>query len=94
MRGSMSKGRRIGQLEVVSLIRGFLIQRELQIPSRSIRVMNEEKWLVFEHGQRSVGVDRESGVWQKDSSETDWRCIEKPCTVSGAIIAADFLTKD
>lgn len=94
MRGSMSKGQRIGQLEVVSQIRGFLVQRGLQIPSRSIRLMNEENWLVFEHGQRSIGIDRESGVWQKDSSETDWRCIEKPCTISGAIMAAEFLTKD
>lgn len=90
----MSKDQKTGQLEVVSHIRGLLVQRGVQIPSRSIRVMNEENWLVFDHGQRSVAVDRESGVWQRDSPETDWRCIEKPCTITGAIMAADYLTGD
>jgi hypothetical protein len=94
IKGGMGKGGKYGQLEAVSHIRGFLAQRGLQIPSRSIRVMNEENWLVFERGRRSVGVDREAGVWQKDSPDAEWICIEKPCTVGGAIMAADFLTQD
>ena len=89
----MSKGRKFGQLEAVSHIRKHLAQRELHIPSRSIRVMNDESWLVFERGPRSIGVDREAGVWQKDSADTVWRCIEKPCTVGGAVMAADFLSE-
>jgi hypothetical protein len=90
----MDKRGKIGQLEAVSHIRGFLAQRGIQIASKSISVMNEENWLVFERGRRSVGVDRESGVWQKDSPDSGWRCVEKPCTVGGAIMAADFLAQD
>lgn len=93
IKGGMGKGK-YGQLEAVSHIRGFLAQRGLQIPSRSIRVMNEENWLVFERGRRSVGVDREAGVWQKDSPDAEWICIEMPCTVGGAVMAADFLAQD
>lgn len=90
----MGKGGKFGQLEAVSQIRSFLAQRGLQIPSRSIRVMNEENWLMFDCGRRSVGVDREAGVWKKDSPDANWVCIEKPCTVVGAIMAAEFLAKD
>jgi len=90
----MGKGGKYGQLEAVSQIRSFLVQRGLQIASRSIRVMGEESWLVFERGRRSVGVDREAGVWQKDSPDGVWRCIEKPCAVVGAIMAAEFLAQD
>jgi hypothetical protein len=91
--GGMGKGEKFGQLEAVSHIRSFLVQRGFQIPSRSIRIMNEENWLVFEHGQRSIGVDREAGVWKKDSPDANWICIEKPCTVGGATLAAEFLTR-
>jgi len=87
----MMGGKKVGQLEAVSHIRGVLAQRGINLPSRSIRVRNEENWLVFERGHRSVGIDPESGVWQRDSPEADWRCIEKPCTVGGALMAADFL---
>ncbi len=93
IKGGMGKGGKFGQLEAVSHIRKYLAQRELQIPSRSIRVMNEERWFVFERGPRSIGVDREAGVWQKDSPDAVWRCIERPCTVDGAVMAADFLAK-
>lgn len=90
----MGKENKIGQLEAVSHIRGFLVQRGYNIASRSIRMRNEENWLVFERGRRQVGVDRESGVWKKDSPEADWHCIEKPCTLGGAVMAADFLAQD
>lgn len=90
----MAKDKKIGQLEAVSQIRGFLAQRGLQIASRSIRVMNEENWLVFERGLRSVSVDREAGVWKRDSPDGEWQCIEKPCTVVGAIMAAEFLSEE
>jgi hypothetical protein len=56
--------------------------------------MNEENWLVFERRRRSVGVDREAGVWQKTSPDGEWRCIEKPCGGGGAITAAEFLAED
>lgn len=74
LKGCMGNEAKLGQLEAVSQIRSFLAQRGLQIPARSIRVMNEENWLVFERGRRSVGVDREAGVWQKDSPDGEWRC--------------------
>ena len=84
----MAKEDKAGQLEMVSHIRGFLVERGLNIASRSVQVKGEENWLVFKRGRRSIGVDRESGVWKKDSAEADWQCIEKPCTVTGAIMHA------
>lgn len=82
------------QLEAVSHIKRFLAQKNLNLPSRSIKVGNDADWLVFERGGRSIGVDPEAGVWQKESPDANWQSIEKPCTVGGAQIAADFLAQN
>ena len=82
------------QLEVVNYIRSSLLDRGYNISPRSLRLGMEESWLVFERGQRSIGVDSSSGVWLRDSAEGEWHCIEKPCTVGGALEGVEFLIKD
>jgi hypothetical protein len=84
--------KKVGQLEAVSYIRKALVERSYNIASRSVRV-REERWLVFEHGRRSVGVDTGSGLWVKESEEGEWRSLEKPGTVGGALEAVEFLLK-
>lgn len=82
------------QLEAVSYIKRFLAQKRLNLPSRGMKVGNDADWLVFERGGRSIGVDPQAGVWQKDSPEANWKFIEKSCAGGGALIAADFLAQN
>lgn len=83
----------IKQTEAASHIRDFLIQRGLDIASRSITLENDQRWVVFEHRGRQVGVDTSSGVWVRESIRDDWRCLAKPSTVSSALQAVDFLIR-
>jgi hypothetical protein len=85
--------KKIGQLEAASHIRASLVSRGLNLPSRSLQVANQSAWLVFEYQSRSVGIDSSAGVWTRAAGESEWRCLEKPCTVSGAAMAVDFLIK-
>jgi hypothetical protein len=84
----------IGQLEAVSHIRALLTARGLNLPSRPLQMPNRSHWLIFEHKSRSVGVDPEAGVWTWAATDNEWQCLEKPCTVSGAALAVEFLIKD
>jgi len=87
------KDKKIGQLEAASYIRVALESRGARIASRSMEGAEGSGWLVFEQRGRSVGIDPEGGVWARASSDTGWRCIEKPCTVGGALLAVEFLIK-
>lgn len=87
------EGKKIGQLEAASHIRASLVARGVNLPSRSLQVADNAPWLVFEHNSRSVGIDSQAGVWTRAAGENDWRCLEKPCTVSGAAMAVEFLIK-
>jgi hypothetical protein len=51
-------------------------------------------WVVFERNKRQVGIDAASGIWLRNSESEDWRCASMPHTMSGAIMAADFLSED
>jgi len=86
--------KKVGQLEAASYIRKALVERGHNIASRSKIVRGEEQWLVFEHKQRSVGVDAGSGLWIKESEEGEWRYLEKPSTVGSALEAVEFLIRD
>jgi hypothetical protein len=88
--GMMGK---LGQLEAVSHIRAELVKRGMNLPSKSISMLGGDVWLVFERGSRSVGVDQDSGVWIREYEEGEWRCLAKPCTVSGALMGVEFITK-
>jgi hypothetical protein len=85
--------KRSRQAEAAINIRELLHQRGFDIPSRSITVEDNRQWLVFERAGRQVGVDLASGIWVQSSRNDTWRCIEKSCTVGGALEAVDFLTK-
>jgi hypothetical protein len=82
------------QLEADNHIKRFLAQKGLNLPSRCVEAGNDAGWLVFERGGRSIGVDPQAGVWQKESPDANWQSIEKPCAGGGALIAADFLAQN
>jgi hypothetical protein len=77
---------KVTQTEAVSHIRKLIQNRRLDIPSRT-----ENRWVIFEHKNRQIGIDTSSGVWIRTSELDDWRCVCTPCVVSGAIQAVDFL---
>jgi hypothetical protein len=86
--------KKVGQLETISYIRKALIDRGHKIASRSVGIRGEEQCIVFEREQRSIGVDAGAGLWAKESEAGEWRCLEKPCTVGGALEAVEFLIKE
>lgn len=82
------------QAEAASHIREILHQRGLDIPSRQVTLADSQRWVIFQHESKQIGIDSAAGVWVRKSEVEDWRCIAMPCTVSGAIQAAEFLIKD
>jgi hypothetical protein len=82
--------RAIKQLEAVNHIQKLLIERGFNIPSSKL----SNGWIIFDYEGKQLGVDATSGVWVRSSELDDWRCFAKPCTVSGAIQAVEFLTTD
>ncbi len=79
----------IKQPEAVNHIKRLLRERGLDIPSR----MDSQRRVIFEHQGKQLGVDSALGVWVRER-EGDWRCLAKPCTVSGAIQAVEFLVTE
>jgi len=79
----------IKQAEAVNHIKNLLRERGLDLPSRT----DSQRWVIFGHKSRQLGVDSTSGVWIREREE-DWRCISMPCTVSGAIQAVEFLVTE
>jgi hypothetical protein len=82
------------QAEAASKIRELLLQRGFDISSRKMRLPDDQQWIVFKHGERQIGIDTASGVWVRASISDSWKCIALPCTISGAIQAVEFLTRD
>lgn len=80
----------IDQAEAVNHIKGLLKERGFNLPSR---LLAPEQWVIFEHNRKQIGIDPASGVWVRESEGDRWRCTAKPCTVSGAIQAVEFLAK-
>jgi len=78
------------QTEAVTFIRSLLKQRNLDIPSHNMTLPDNQHWVIFEHKNRQIGVDSASGVWIRASELENWRCVCKPCVVSGAIQAIEF----
>ncbi|HEX5735355.1 MAG TPA: hypothetical protein VF131_21170 [Blastocatellia bacterium] len=85
--------KRTGQAEASLHIRELLRQRGFDIAARTVTHEDKRQWLVFERAGRQVGVDLASGLWVKPSPKDTWRCIERSCTVGGALEAVDFLTR-
>jgi len=84
----------MNQARAASHIRELLIQRGLDIPSRRVRLAADQEWVIFERNERQLGVDAASGIWLRNSVNEEWRCVAMSHTMSGAIIAADFLKED
>ena len=80
------------QTEASNYIRNLLASRKLYITPRTMTFENQ-KWIVFEHKDRELKVDPQSGLWIR-VKDSEWRCIATPCNVSGALQAVEFLTKD
>ena len=79
----------IKQTEAVTHIKGLLKERGFNISSRRL---GAQRWIIFEHMSRQIGVDSAAGVWVRETENSEWRCLAIPCTVSGAIQAVEFLT--
>jgi hypothetical protein len=82
------------QREATRHIQTLLSNRGLNIPSRKLTLPDNQQWIVFDQAGRQIGVDTVSGVWVRASQSDDWRCLALPCTVSGALQAVEFLTKE
>ena len=80
------------QAQAANHIRELLVQRGFNNSSRRMRLSDNQEWIVFERGGRQVGIDMASGIWIKSSQDNDWRCIAMPHSISGALMAVDFLT--
>ena len=82
------------QAEAAKHIKDLLGQRSITIPSRTITLEDNQRWIIFEYQGRQVGIDSVSGVWIRVNERADWCCISMPCNVSGASRAVEFLTQD
>lgn len=80
------------QATAASHIRELLIQRGVDLPSRSVSV-NDQQWTVFERGGKQVGIAPNSGIWLRDSDDSQWRCVANEHSMSGAFLAVEFLIK-
>ena len=81
------------QAEAASHVRTLLLKQGVDISSRNITLEGDQQWTVFEYKQRQVKVDSASGIWVRTQAN-DWRCLSMPATVSGAVMAVDFLLKE
>jgi hypothetical protein len=79
------------QAEASGHIQTLLHQRGLNLLPRSISILGEHRWAVFEHEDRHIGIDESSGLWVKLSINSEWRCIATPCTVSASLQAVEFI---
>jgi hypothetical protein len=82
------------QTEAANQIKSFLSNQGLDIKPGKLTLPDGQQWIVFEREGKQIGIDTASGVWVRESIGHDWRCLAMPCTVSGAIQAAEFLTQD
>jgi hypothetical protein len=82
------------QTDAANRIKNALSERGLELSPRKLNLANNESWLVFESGLRQVGVDPASALWLRGSGRADWRCVAAPCSVSGVLMAVEFLTSD
>lgn len=82
------------QKEASRHIEGILSRGGFNFSSGKLTLPDHRQWIVFEYGQKQLGIDSASGLWVRASSGEDWRCLSMPCTVSGAALAVEFLTSD
>jgi hypothetical protein len=81
------------QAEATKHIRQLISQQCLNISSRNLTLEDNQRWVIFEHNGKQVGIDSASGVWIRKTDD-DWHCIALPCNVSSALQVVDFLTSE
>jgi hypothetical protein len=82
------------QAEAAIHLRELLMARGFDIPSRPMSLPDGQRWVVFERKGRQVGVDAATGIWQRSSENEGWHCLAAKHSMSGAVMAVDFLTGD
>ena len=82
------------QAQAARHLRKILLGQGYDITYRTIVLEDNQKWLLFEIGERQIAIDTASGIWGKASSAEIWRCMSKTCTTSGALLAAEVLIGD
>jgi hypothetical protein len=82
------------QAEAASHIRELLMQRGLDIQSHRMTLPDSQQWIIFERNEHQVGIDAASGIWLRESIQNDWRCVAMPHSMSGALMAVEFLKAD
>jgi len=70
----------------------MLKQRGIRVEPGFLQVV-EQPCMVLEINDRSIAVDPSSGIWV-GRMDCQWECVDRTCTVSGALQAIEFLIED
>jgi hypothetical protein len=81
------------QAQATKYIKDLLASRQLEINPGLVLIGEDQPWQVFEHNNKCIGIDPNSGVWTGLKGEK-WECISETCDVSGALQAIEFLTEN
>ncbi len=79
------------QTEATRYIKNLLASRSVNIEP-GIVIIGECDWQVFDYQRKCLAIDPNAGVWI-GMSGGKWNPLGA-CTVSNALQAVDFLTKD
>jgi hypothetical protein len=78
------------QKEAANRIERALFERGQSVEHGIVLIGEDEPWLVIEHSARCVGIDPNSGIWVGKPGSR-WKCIAPSCSVSGALMAVEYL---
>lgn len=79
------------QAEATRYIKNLLTSREISLEP-GIVLIGEDPWQLFDYQDKCIGIDTSAGLWIGHSGQ-DWKSLGT-CTVSNALQAVDFLTKE
>ncbi len=79
------------QIEATRYITNLLASRSVHIES-GISLIGECDWQVFDYNRKCLAIDPNAGIWI-GMSGGKWNPLGI-CTVSNALQAVDFLTKE
>ncbi len=79
------------QTEATRYIKNLLASRNVHIES-TISVIGECDWQVFDYKSKCLAIDPNAGIWV-GMSGGKWNPLGT-CTVSNALQAVEFLTKE
>ena len=79
------------QMEATHYIKKLLASRGVNIES-GISIIGECDWQVFDYQRKCLAIDPNAGVWV-GMAGGQWNSLGR-CTVSNALQAVEFLTKE